>query len=179
MRQKRKFTDQQFLELYNQDLNDRQMAEKLKVSIVFIKKTRYKLGLMPKNQYINSNPKSSYKKLKEAENRSYKLRNEKPDRKAAIRAYSKAYNMRPEVKAKRKARDQAINQKPEVKARRRARSKIREQKPERKAWKKAYNKAYDMRPEVKARRKAHNQAIAKLRKEKLKEKSNHVKTNEI
>ena len=62
MQQRRKFTDPQFLELYNKGLNDRQMAEKLKVSIVFIKKTRYRLGLMPKNPYVNSNPSLSYEK---------------------------------------------------------------------------------------------------------------------
>jgi hypothetical protein len=137
MQQKRKFTDQQFSELYNKGLNDRQMAEKLKVSIVFIKKTRYKLGLMPKSPYINSNPRLSYEKLKETSKRSYNIQNQKPERKEAKRTYHKAYNMRPEIKAKRKARDQAINQTPEVKAKRKAQSKTREKKPERKAWKKS------------------------------------------
>lgn len=159
MQPKRKFTDQQFSELYNKGLNDRQISEKLKVSTAFIKKTRYKLGLMPKKPHSNSNPRLNYEKLKETNKRSYKIQNQKPERKEARRAYGKAYNMRPEIKAKRKAHDQAINQTAEVKAKRKAQSKIREQKPERKAWKKAYNKAYNMRSEVKAKRKAHNQAI--------------------
>ena len=164
MQRRRKFTDQQFLELYNKGLNDRQMAEKLKVSIVFITITRYRLGLMPKNPYSNSNPRLSYEKLKETYKIGYTKHNRKPERKEALRAYLKAYNMRPEIKAKIKARAQAINQTPEVKAKRKAQSKIREQKPERKAWKKDYNKAYNMRPEIKAQRKAHNKAIIKLQK---------------
>jgi len=134
MQTKRKFTDQQFLELYNKGLNDRQIAEILNVSGSFIARKRWKHGLTPKNPKKKSNPKLSYEKLKEKNKRSDKKTNQRPERKEAKRLFRiNDYNKRPEVIAKR--RIQSI---------------IREQTPERKAQRKAYNN----RPEVKAKQKA-------------------------
>jgi len=111
MQPKQKFTTEQFVEIYNCGLNDRQIAEKLKVSISLIRKTRYKNNLMPKNPHNNSNPKITYQKIKEANKRYFKKINQKPERKAAKKADAqtprrkallKIYNSQPEIKAKRK-----------------------------------------------------------------------------
>jgi len=103
MQTKRKFTDQQFLELYNKGLNDRQIAEILNVSGSFIARKRWKHGLTPKNPKKKSNPKLSYEKLKEKNKRSDKKTNQRPERKEAKRLFRiNDYNKRPEVIAKSK-----------------------------------------------------------------------------
>jgi len=117
MQPNQKFTNQQFLELYNKGQNDHQIAEKLNVSKTTIQKKRYRIKLMPKNPQSNSNPTLNHKKLKESDKR----QNQKPKRKTAKKAYLKDYNKRPEVKAKMKTREQT---------------------PERKAWKKTYMTTY-------------------------------------
>jgi hypothetical protein len=73
MPQKQKFTDQQFLNLYNENLNDPQIAKILNVSRNVVKKRRYRLELMPKKQQSNSNPTLSHEKLKE-EYKRYKIK---------------------------------------------------------------------------------------------------------
>ena len=117
MQPNQKFTDQQFLELYNKNLNDRQIAKILNVSKSAIERKRYRLELMPKKPHSNSNPTLSHEKLKESDKR----QNQKPKRKAAKKACLKGYNKRPEVKAK---------------------NKTREQTPKRKTWKKTYMATY-------------------------------------
>jgi hypothetical protein len=121
MQPNQKFTDQQFLELYNKDLNDPQIAKTLNVSTETVKKRRTRLELMPKKPKPNSNPTLSHQKLKESDKR----QNQKPERKESKRAYFKNYNKRPEVKAKN-----------------RIRARNNRQQPENKAKKKIYNKNY-------------------------------------
>jgi len=67
MPQKQRFTNQQFLELYNKKMNDKQIAETLNVSTNAIIKRRYRLKLMPQNPQSNSNPTLSHQKLKESD----------------------------------------------------------------------------------------------------------------
>jgi len=119
MQPNQKFTDKQYIELYNREppLTDKQIAETLNVSTNAIRKRRYRLKLMPKNPQSNSNPTLSHKKLKESD----KKQNQKPKRKTEKKAYLKDYNKRPEVKAKMKTREQT---------------------PKRKAWKKTYMATY-------------------------------------
>lgn len=62
----RKFTDQQFIELYNKNLNDRQIAEILNVSRERIRNKRWELKLLPKLIQIHSNPTINLQNLIEA-----------------------------------------------------------------------------------------------------------------
>jgi hypothetical protein len=73
MPQKQKFTDQQYLNLYNENLNDTQIAKILNVSKPTITRKRYRLKLMPKNPQSNTNPTLSHEKLKESYKR-YKIK---------------------------------------------------------------------------------------------------------
>lgn len=95
MQRKRKFTYEQFLELYNKQLSDQKIADKLNVSNSFIAHTRWKHGLPATKPKRNSNPTSSYKKLKETNKKAMKKQNQKPERKEAKRNHLKNYMWKP------------------------------------------------------------------------------------
>lgn len=63
-----KFTNKQFLELYNIGYNDSEIAPILKVSSVAICTRRWRLNLLPQHIYINSHPKKSYQNRLLAQN---------------------------------------------------------------------------------------------------------------
>ncbi len=76
---KRKFTDEEFLELYNKKvwlappLSDRQMAEILGTSTAAITLRRYKLNLLPHvRTFKKSNPENSRQKLRKSQNKASK-----------------------------------------------------------------------------------------------------------
>jgi hypothetical protein len=69
MPNKQKFTDQQYIDLYYRNLNDRQIAEILNVHTSAITIRRYKLRLMPKRLQINSIPELNYRTMRNTNNR--------------------------------------------------------------------------------------------------------------
>ena len=85
MQPNQKFTNQQFLELYNKGKNDRQIAEILNVNNGTIARRRYRLNLMPKNPQSNSNPTLNHERLKKS------AKKQTPKRKAQIKAYNKSF----------------------------------------------------------------------------------------
>lgn len=64
MQPNQKFTDKQFIELYNRNLNDQQIADILNVSRTITRNRRWKLKLMPQQPHYNSNPEFNYQNLK-------------------------------------------------------------------------------------------------------------------
>ncbi|MGA2682286.1 MAG: HTH domain-containing protein [Candidatus Bathyarchaeia archaeon] len=140
MPQKRKFTDQQFLELYDKNLSLGQIAEILKVSKASVWRRMVRLKKMPKKPQGKSNLELSLEKLRAND----KKQNQKPERLAAKKAYGKEYQ-------------KEYYKRPEVKTRRQAQRKVTEHSAKRKEYKKNYNRDYYKRPEVQAKRKARQQ----------------------
>lgn len=97
---KQKFTDQQYIELYNRGLNDTECSEILDVARNVVTVRRWKLGLMPINPKYFSNPFRSLKNLR-------RLSNEKHQRDRANPEYHKK-----ELKREQAIRNKLVKQNP-------------------------------------------------------------------
>lgn len=81
MQPNQKFTDKQFIELYNRNLNDYQIAEILNASRPEVTRRRWKLKLMPKRPNYKSNPTLNYQnKIKEHKTATKRYREKNPDK---------------------------------------------------------------------------------------------------
>ena len=113
MPQKQKFTDQQLLNLYYRNLNDRQIAEILNVKKTTIGTRRWKLNLMPQKPQCNSKPEFNYRKMRKTHNKNTKkwqIKN--PEKYKQINKKSgKKYRQKPKNKSTKRKTNQEYYQK--------------------------------------------------------------------